>query len=65
MARIKISDLPKDMKISKDEMKRVLGGGSTLPVPDMPYFRYCPPIPPRRFGMALGRLFIDTVPLPE
>ena len=27
MARIKINDLPKDQKISKDEMKRVYGGG--------------------------------------
>jgi hypothetical protein len=26
MARIKIKDLPKDMKISRDEMKSVLGG---------------------------------------
>ena len=26
MARIKIKDLPKDMKISADEMKRVKGG---------------------------------------
>ena len=26
MARIKIKDLPKDMKISKEEMKKVVGG---------------------------------------
>ncbi len=26
MARIKIEDLPKDMKISKEEMKKVVGG---------------------------------------
>ena len=26
MARIKIKDLPKDMKISKEEMKRIMGG---------------------------------------
>lgn len=26
MARIKIKDLPKDMKISKEEMKNVVGG---------------------------------------
>ena len=26
MARIKIKDLPKDMKISKKEMKKVVGG---------------------------------------
>jgi hypothetical protein len=28
MARIKIKDLPKDMKISTDEMRRIHGGGS-------------------------------------
>jgi hypothetical protein len=27
MARIKIEDLPKDMRISKDEIKKVRGGG--------------------------------------
>ena len=27
MARIKIKDLPKDKKNSKEEMKRILGGG--------------------------------------
>ncbi|MBW1708828.1 MAG: hypothetical protein JRG97_02885 [Deltaproteobacteria bacterium] len=26
MARIKIRDLPKDMKIRKDEMKKIMGG---------------------------------------
>lgn len=26
MARIKIEDLPRDMKISKEEMKRIIGG---------------------------------------
>jgi type VI protein secretion system component Hcp len=26
MARIKIKDLPKDMKISKEELKRIKGG---------------------------------------
>jgi len=26
MAKIKIKDLPKDMKISKEEMKKVMGG---------------------------------------
>lgn len=26
MARIKIKDLPKDMKISKEEMRKVFGG---------------------------------------
>jgi len=28
MARIKIKDLPRDMKISTDELRRVRGGGS-------------------------------------
>ena len=27
MARIKIKDLPKDMKFTKEEMKKVKGGG--------------------------------------
>ena len=27
MARIKIKDLPKDMKISRDDMRKVIGGG--------------------------------------
>ena len=26
MARIKIKDLPKDMKVSKDEMRKIMGG---------------------------------------
>ncbi|NLT95540.1 MAG: hypothetical protein GXW85_08460 [Clostridia bacterium] len=29
MARIKIVDIPKDLKISKEEMKKVLGGAET------------------------------------
>jgi hypothetical protein len=39
MARIKIEDLPADQKISKEEMKKVMGGvytyswASSLPVP--------------------------------
>jgi len=28
MAKIKIVDLPKDKKISEEEMKKVLGGGT-------------------------------------
>jgi hypothetical protein len=27
MARIKIKDLPKDMKITREEMKKICGGG--------------------------------------
>ena len=30
MARIKIVDLPKDMKVSREEMKKITGAGSTL-----------------------------------
>ena len=30
MARIKIKDLPKDMKISKDDMRKVTGGGAYI-----------------------------------
>ena len=30
MARIEIKDLPKDMKISRDNMRKVIGGGVTL-----------------------------------
>jgi hypothetical protein len=32
MARIKIKDLPKDRKITKEEMKRIHGGISSEPV---------------------------------
>ena len=32
MARIKIKDLPKDRKITKEEMKRIQGGISSEPV---------------------------------
>ena len=33
MARIKIKDLPKDMKISKEEMKVIRGGFNPQPEP--------------------------------
>jgi hypothetical protein len=33
MARIKIKDLPKDKKISKAEMKKVMGGFNMQPEP--------------------------------
>lgn len=40
MARIKINDLPKDQKISKEEMKFIMGGinpqPSPMPIP--PYY---------------------------
>jgi len=36
MTKIKILDLPRDLKISQDEMRKVLGGIDTVPLPDMP-----------------------------
>jgi hypothetical protein len=48
MARIKIKDLPKDRKITKEEMKKVFGGyidipGSSLADPrPTPIFSYQP-----------------------
>ena len=39
MARIKIKDLPKDMKITKEEMKRIQGGISSEPVYFQPYLK--------------------------
>lgn len=30
MARIKINDLPKDQKVSKDELKKIFGGATLL-----------------------------------
>jgi hypothetical protein len=30
MARIKIKDLPKDMKVSKEELRMIRGGGTTI-----------------------------------
>jgi hypothetical protein len=36
MARIKIKDLPKDQKISKADLKKVLGGLNPQPEPPSP-----------------------------
>ena len=33
MARIKIKDLPKDVRVSQQEMKNVLGGVNPIPSP--------------------------------
>jgi hypothetical protein len=33
MGRIKIEDLPKDSKISKEEMQRIIGGSLPIPIP--------------------------------
>ena len=62
MARIKMNDLPKDMKINKQEMKRVLGGIRTWPTPEKVYTNTAGPGPGGR-----GRVLfpIETVPLPE
>ncbi len=38
MARIKILDLPRDLKISQAELKNVLGGIDTVPLPEKRYF---------------------------
>ena len=39
MTRIRIQDLPKDVKISRDEMGKVMGGVIMvpLPVPETPF----------------------------
>jgi len=65
MARFKINDLPKDLKISKDEMKRVRGGVGTWPTPERVYFSYAHLALRRRFANMADLLKIDTVPLPE
>jgi hypothetical protein len=52
MARIKIKDLPRDRKISKEEMKKILGGISSEPVYLRPNIRggiynlFLSPLPP-------------------
>jgi|APFre7841882590_1041340.scaffolds.fasta_scaffold174897_1 hypothetical protein len=46
MTRIKILDLPRDMKVSEAEMRKVMGGIDTVPLPDMPsllFRRFSPP----------------------
>ncbi len=41
MAKIKIGDLPKEMKISKEEIKKVKGGALLLPLsPSLPHYDY-------------------------
>jgi bacteriocin-like protein len=36
--RIKIRDLPKDTKITKKEMKKIIGGIDTVPLPEAPRY---------------------------
>jgi hypothetical protein len=50
--RIKIEDLPKDMKITPEEMRKVLGGIDTVPLPEMPIYSYIPIW--KRFGQSGG-----------
>jgi hypothetical protein len=48
MARIKIKDLPKDAKVSREEMKKIRGGviSSTSYVGASPYPVLTPKLPP-------------------
>jgi len=34
--RIKIEDLPKDLKVSREEMRKILGGTEIRPSPESP-----------------------------
>lgn len=55
--RIRIHDLPRDMKISREEMKKVLGGIGTWPTPESPRYQIL---------SRLRNVFnIETIPLPE
>ena len=65
MARTRIEDLPKDMEISKTEMKRILGGIGTWPTPERPFLGYEGGPIPLRFVKVTGCCGIETVPLPE
>jgi hypothetical protein len=41
VARIKINDLPKDMKLSDKEIREAKGGALLLPLaPSLPYYDY-------------------------
>jgi len=42
MARIKIKDLPRDRKISKEEMKKVIGGFNPQPEPPAKIYYFNP-----------------------
>jgi hypothetical protein len=46
--RIKIKDLPKDMKVSREEMRKISGGIDTVPLPEKPalYITYRYPYSP-------------------
>ena len=59
MARIKIEDLPKDLKISEKDMKMIRGGIDTVPLPE------------RTLGLMIGtwptpeRTFVRRFPSPS
>jgi hypothetical protein len=36
--RIEIKDLPKDMKVSREEMRKIMGGIGTWPTPEKPVY---------------------------
>jgi hypothetical protein len=55
MPRIKIKDLPKDRKISKEEMKKVIGGFNPQPEPPGRFFY------PLKFGFGqIGTLTYNS-----
>ena len=60
MARIKIEDVQRDMTISREEMKEVLGG-----MENVTYFGYALLALPRGAAKGTGGLSIETIPLPE
>jgi len=37
MGRIKIRDLPKEMKVTRDDMRRIVGGGEALPMEEVSF----------------------------
>ncbi len=56
MARIKITDLPKDLKTSKEEMKKVMGG---LKGDFGLYLRFLPQSRYTGVRMKQGRVLMD------
>ena len=62
MARIEIKNLAKGNELTRKDLALVIGGGSTLPVPDL----WSPPDRPSiLWPKGPGILKIETVPLPE
>jgi hypothetical protein len=60
MARIKIKDLPKDKKISKAEMKKVMGGQEFNPQPEPPGRFYAYGVGPTGNPLNQGSLFLGV-----